>query len=182
MKYRKTIRLKDGRSCCLRNATEEDAQAMLDVFNLTHMQTDFLLTYPGEGDMTADSEAAFLRDATASDNAIEILADVDGVVAGSAGIEPVGSKHKLRHRAEFGISIDERFWHLGIGRALTKACVECARTAGYSQLELDVVVSNEHAIALYQDEGFVEYGRNPRGFRLRSGAYQELVLMRLELG
>jgi ribosomal protein S18 acetylase RimI-like enzyme len=49
-------------------------------------------------------------------------------------------------------------------------------------LELDVVASNERAIALYQDEGFVEYGRNPRGFRLRSGAYQELVLMRLELG
>lgn len=154
---------------------------MLDVFNLTHAQTDFLLTYPDEDGMTADGEAAFLREMAASNNAIEILAIVEGTVAGSAGIEPVGSKEKLRHRAEFGISVDKRFWHLGIGRVLTQTCIECARAAGYSQLELDVVASNERAIALYRSEGFVEYGRNPRGFRMRSGDYQELVLMRMEL-
>ena len=29
--------------------------------------------------------------------------------------------------------------------------------------------------------GFVEYGRNPKGFRSRLTGWQELVLMRLEL-
>jgi hypothetical protein len=29
--------------------------------------------------------------------------------------------------------------------------------------------------------GFVEYGRNPKGFRSRTTGWQELVLMRLEL-
>lgn len=69
----------------------------------------------------------------------------------------------------------------GIGYALTAACIDCARQAGYLQLELDVVADNARAIALYKKLGFVEYGRNPRGFRKRNGDYQELVYMRVEL-
>jgi RimJ/RimL family protein N-acetyltransferase len=53
--------------------------------------------------------------------------------------------------------------------------------AGYSQLELEVVAENRAALALYKSVGFEEYGRNPRGFRSRTGGWQELVLMRLEL-
>ena len=37
------------------------------------------------------------------------------------------------------------------------------------------------ALALYKSVGFVEYGRNPKGFRSRTAGWQELVLMRLEL-
>lgn len=48
LKYNKIILLKDGRECCLRNGTENDAQEVLDVFNLTHAETDYLLTYPDE--------------------------------------------------------------------------------------------------------------------------------------
>ena len=66
-------------------------------------------------------------------------------------------------------------------RSLVEACVECARAAGYVQLELEVVADNERALSLYRSEGFVEYGRNPRGYRSRQSGWQELVLMRLEL-
>ena len=112
---------------------------------------------------------------------IEICAILDGRIVGTAGISAVGHWEKLRHRAEFGISIDKDYWGRGIGRALTLACIDCARTAGYSQLELDVVAENTAAQALYQSVGFAEYGRNPRGFRTRSGQWQELILMRMEL-
>ena len=44
MKYSKIITLKNGMECCLRNATESDGQLVLDNFNLTHTQTDYLLT------------------------------------------------------------------------------------------------------------------------------------------
>ena len=57
MEYHKTITLKDGRACVLRNGTAEDGQALLDIFNLTHAQTDFLLTYPDESTHTAQQEA-----------------------------------------------------------------------------------------------------------------------------
>ena len=92
-----------------------------------------------------------------------------------------GSKDKVRHRADFGISIDRAYWHLGIGRALMEACIECARKAGYEQLELEVIAENSRAIAMYEAAGFVEFGRNPRGFKSRLSGYQELVYMRMEL-
>ena len=181
MKYYKDIRLKDDRRCILRNGTAEDGKAVLVNFNLTHEQTDWLLSYPDENTFDAEQEADFLQAKTDSPDEIEILAEIDGKVIGTAGIGRIGTKDKVKHRAEMGISVDKDYWGLGIGRALTKACIECAKIAGYSQLELDVVAQNERAIALYESEGFAQYGRNPKGFRSRYSGWQELVLMRLEL-
>ena len=180
MEYNSTVILKDGRACTLRNGTASDGQALLDVFNLTHEQTDYLLTYPGEHSYTAQQEADFLKEKTDSTDEIELLAELDGVIVGTAGIGCVGRREKTRHRAEFGISVDKAYWGLGIGRALTEACIECAKKAGYAQLELEVVAENRSAIGLYESVGFVEYGRNPKGFRSRLIGWQEVVLMRLE--
>ena len=179
MEYNSTVTLKDGRACTLRNGTASDGQALLDVFNLTHEQTDYLLTYPGEHSYTAQQEAEFLKEKTDSADEIELLAELDGVIVGTAGIGCVGRREKTRHRAEFGISVDKAYWRLGIGRALTEACIECAKKAGYAQLELEVVAENRSAIALYESVGFEEYGRNPKGFCSRFTGWQEVVLMRL---
>ena len=70
---------------------------------------------------------------------------------------------------------------MGIGRVLMESCIDCARRAGYAQLELEVVAGNERAVSLYRRAGFEEYGRNPRGYRSAAAGYQELVHMRLEL-
>ena len=182
MEYHIIITLKDGRACTLRNGTAEDGQALLDLFNLTHTQTDYLLSYPEESTHTVQQEADFLKQKTESADEIELLAELDGKVVGSAGISCVGRKEKIRHRAEFGISVDKAHWGLGIGRALTEGCIECARTAGYVQLELEAVAENKSALALYRSVGFQEYGRNPKGFRSRLTGWQEVVPMRLELG
>lgn len=181
MQYNKTVTLKNGTPCQLRAATPADAAGVYASFCLTHEQTDFLLTYPDENTLTVEKEREYLAETAASADEIEICAIVDGEIVGTAGISAVGRQEKRRHRAEFGISIDRAYWGLGIGRALTLACIECARTAGYAQLELDVVAENTSALALYRSVGFVEYGRNPRGFRSRTSGWQELILMRLEL-
>ena len=181
MEYKRTILLKDGRTCILRNAEEQDGQAVLANFLLTHGQTDFLTTYPEEATFTVEQEKAYLRKKMENVREIELVAEVDGVITGSAGVDSLGSAEKIRHRASFGISIDQAWWGLGIGRGLTEACIECAGAMGYSQLELEVVAANERAYRLYRSLGFVEYGRNPRGFRSRASGLQEIVLMRLEL-
>lgn len=181
MQYHKNITLKDGSACTLRNGTEQDGQALLDNFILTHAQTDFLVDYPDEITMTVEQEIQYLKEKAESENEIQILAEAGGSVVGTAGIWCVRNREKIRHRAGFGVAVDEAYWGLGIGRALTEACIECARAAGYRQLELDVLADNEKALALYRSLGFVEYGRNPRGINLRTSGYRELVLMRLEL-
>lgn len=181
MKYNQIILLNNGTKCCLRNGTEDDAQAVLDNFLLTHRETDYLLTYPDESSFDVMRESRFLKEKAESENEIEILAIVDHTVVATAGIAAVGARYKVRHRAECGISVAKEFWGLGIGKALMEACIECARAAGFLQLELTVVADNARAISLYQKAGFVEYGRNPKGFCSRTAGFQETISMRLEL-
>lgn len=181
MKFNCEIVLKNGKKAILRNGVEADAKEALAVFNQTHMETDYLLTYCDENTFGTKEESEFLEEKTNSKNEIEILAIVDKKIVGTAGIEAIGTNEKIKHRAEFGIGIIKDYWGLGIGSALTKACINCAKEAGYTQLELNVVSENKTAIALYKREGFTELGRNPMGFKKRNGKYQELVYMGLEL-
>lgn len=181
MFYHQTMSLKNGALCVLRNAEGTDAESFLDYFLKAHGETDFLTTYPEEANRDLVKIAALLDAKTQSARSIEIIAVADGKVVGSAGIHLINDREKTRHRAEFGISVRKDYWHLGIGSALTAACIACAKEAGYLQMELEVVAENQAAVSLYLKHGFVKYGSNPRGFRNREGKWQELVLMRLEL-
>ena len=181
MKYDQKIILKNGAEALLRNGTAADGAAVYENFNLAHAETDFLLAYPDENSFDAEQEARFLEEKTNSPDEILLLALIDGTVAGTASIIAVGHKDKVKHRAEFGISVLKRYWGLGVGKALGEACIECAKDAGYEQVELSVVADNERAFALYQKLGFTEYGRNPRGFKSRISGYQTLINMLLQL-
>jgi len=181
MKFEKTITIKNNAECIIRNGAAADAAGVYDCFRRTHEETDYLLTYPDENHFTVDGERRFLTEKEDSDNEIELCAVLAGEIVGTAGLESAGRCDKLKHRAQFGIGVRKAYWGLGIGRALTDACIECARNAGYAQLELEAVSENDRAIALYKSAGFTEYGRNPRGFRSRNSGWQELILMRIEL-
>lgn len=52
MEFYKKISLKDGNTCILRNAESSDAEDFLDYFELTHLETNFLTTYPDESTHT----------------------------------------------------------------------------------------------------------------------------------
>ena len=177
MKYDQKIILKNGREAQLRNGDAADGDAVYELFQLTHAETDYLLSYPDENSLDREQEAQFLQEKTDSPNGIEILAIVDGKVVGMAGIEAVGKKFKVRHRADLGISVLKEYWGLGLGKALMLACIQCAKDAGYAQVELNVVAENERALSLYRSVGFEEFGRNPRGFVSRTSGDQELVYM-----
>ena len=109
MQYEKEIILKDGAKCSLRGAGEADAAEVLRTFDLMHAETDYLLTYPEESSFTVGQEAEFLKARSESKNAIEIAAFVDGRIVGTAGMDPIGDKEKIRHRADFGIAIEKAY-------------------------------------------------------------------------
>ena len=97
MKYYKEIFLKDGRACILRSASAADGEGVWENFTLTHGETEYLLTYPDENSFDIAQEQ----------DEIELCAVVDGHIAGTAGFEAVGRKDKIKHRAEFGISVEK---------------------------------------------------------------------------
>lgn len=181
MRYYQKIVLKNGIEALIRNGDATDGAAVYENFNLTHAETDYLLSYPDENSFGPEEEAKFLEEKTNSPREIELIAIVDGKVAGTAGIEAVGIKYKVKHRAEFGISILKAYWGLGLGKALAQACVQCAKEAGYTQLELNVAAENKRALSLYKSLGFEEFGRNPKGFNSRISGFQEVIYMLLPL-
>ena len=61
MEYRKIITLKNEKTCTVRNGTEQDAQAVIDNFILTHWQTDYLASYQEEIPFTVEQECAYLK-------------------------------------------------------------------------------------------------------------------------
>ena len=57
------------------------AATPMDNFNLTHSETDYLLTYPDENSFNAEQESQFLKEKAESEREIELIAIVDGVQA-----------------------------------------------------------------------------------------------------
>ena len=108
MRYEQKIILKNGREALIRNGDAADGAAVYVHFMESHAETDYLLSYPDENSYDAEQEADFLTEKTKSPNAIQLIALVDGRIVGSAGIEPVGKKDKVKHRAELGITVSDR--------------------------------------------------------------------------
>ena len=46
---------------------------------------------------------------------------------------------------------------------------------------MNVVAENTRAVSLYKKLGFVEYGRNPKGFHSRLSGFQEVIYMLRDL-
>ena len=166
-------------SFVIERATAADAAAQLAYLKAVGGETENL-SFGSEGvPLTVEQEAEYLGAQEASPDNAQFLAKADGEIIGTASLNR--KPRKMSHRGEFGISVRKAYWGLGIGRSLMEACIQCARDAGYVQLELSVIAENTRAIAMYQKAGFLECGRNPKGFRSRTAGYQELVSMRLEL-
>lgn len=181
MRYQKTVTLKNGISCLLRNPEKEDAKAILEHMIQTSGETNHMSRYPDEITMTVEQEGQYLADLVQNPKAIMISAMVEGEIVANAGINMLSPHERLQHRAGFGISIKRSHWGMGIGSAILDAVIESAKAAHYEQLELDVVAENDRAISLYKKFGFQIFGTHEKAFRYRDGSYATVHLMVLNL-
>lgn len=92
MQYDQTIITPKGLAVHIRNGVASDGSAVLENFNLTHAETDYLLSYPDENHFDAEQESRYLEKKETSPNEIELIAFVDGKVAGTAGIDAIGTQ------------------------------------------------------------------------------------------
>ena len=91
MQYDQTIITPKGLAVHIRNGVASDGSAVLENFNLAHAETDYLLSYPDENHFDAEQESQYLEKKSTSPNEIELIAFVDGKVAGTAGIDAIVS-------------------------------------------------------------------------------------------
>ena len=59
MRYNEKVTIKNGKEIYIRNAEAADGSSVLENFNLTHEQTDYLLSYSDERTFTPEKKAFF---------------------------------------------------------------------------------------------------------------------------
>ena len=171
------ITLKNGRTAMLRPPAAEDAADMVAYMRDTAGETDFLLGYPEERNIPVEKEAAFLTAAAADPNAMMIVCEVDGRLAGNCQLT-FNTKIKKRHRASVAIALRKEYWGLGIGTAMFGMMVEAAQTRpGITLLELEFIEGNSRARALYEKFGFRITGMHPNAIMLKDGTILHEYLM-----
>lgn len=77
----------------------------------------------------------------------------------------VGSQTVLGETDMMNVAVDPDYRRQGIAEKLIEQLICKLRQAGSHCLTLEVRVSNEKAISLYEKMGFVEIGRRPRYYR-----------------
>ena len=117
-------------------------------------------------------------DGLASTNGdVMLVAECDGEVIGSGGLNSVGHHARRRHVMGLGLWVAQAAQGQGVGSALMNALCDYAdRWAGVLRIELLVYADNERAIGLYRKFGF-ELEGTMRAHALRDGAYVDSLAM-----
>ena len=172
-----TLLLRDGGSCVIRSVEPEDAPRMLQYMKIMLGETNFLLRTPEEFDYTPEEEAQILDKRKNDPRSLMLLVEKEGQIIACADVQSHGSKSRVWHRAELGISVRKDFWHQGIGSALIERLIAFSAQCGFEQIELTASQKNRRAINLYMKYGFVVYGTRPHGMKFPDGSYDSDYLM-----
>jgi RimJ/RimL family protein N-acetyltransferase len=172
--------LKSGRVLLIREVAVEDARAVLDYVERISGESDFLSFGPGEFELTEPEEQDFIRKCRASDNQLYILGSIDDTIV-STLVFSAGRRPRVRHSGEFGMSVREEYWGLGIGSQMLDTLIAWARdTQIVKKINLRVRTDNQRAIRLYRRKGFVNEGTIRKEILL-DGSYFDHHCMGLEL-
>ena len=89
---------------------------------------------------------------------------------------------RCRHicNTSYAVRSDKRGHH--IGELLVKDSLVTGARLGFRLMQFNAVVAaNVHALHLYERLGFTQLGRIPRGFLMKDGHYEDIILLFIEL-
>ena len=171
------VTLKNGETAVLRSPDPADAAQLNAYLRLTSGETHFMVRYPEECNQSTEAAQRRLQAMADDERSFMLAAFLDGELVGNCGVNEIGDRFKMRHRAGLGISIKKKAWGLGLGTVLITKALEQAKENGFTQVELGVFADNERARGLYQKLGFEEMGCIPKAFYLKDGTYRDEVQM-----
>ncbi len=165
-----------GKELLLRNPRPEDAEVVLDGAKTISTESKFVERIEEDFAQDIQEEIDRLNAFNESDIKLFLVAFIDGEYAGRCYFK--GKDHvRCRHRNEMSIALIRKFTGMGIGRIMLDTLIEISKEHGFEQMELEVTVDNDHAIAMYQRMGFKIYGLLPRNMKYKDGTYADIYWM-----
>lgn len=134
-------------------AVRDDAKKIINYLNIVAGESNNLTFGINECDLNEVQEMQLINEIHQDPNSLMIVAKDGSEIVGLGSL--IGNKkRRLSHRAGIGVSVLKSYWHHGIGSNLMAILIGYAIEAGVEIIDLEVVTSNENAIALYQKYGF----------------------------
>lgn len=169
MKYtEKDVQLKKGQTARFRAPRVEDAAELIACMKNVFGETDFLMRYPEEFEVSVEEEEKILRELGESETRLMICCEIDGRIVGNCQLT-FHQRIKTAHRVTVAITILKDYWGLGVGTAFFKEMIRISKDKGILQMELGFTEGNERAKALYEKMGFSVVAEMPNAFRLKDG-------------
>ena len=172
---------KQGRRVILRSACEDDAKDLIEYLKKTAKETPYLLREEDEINLTVEDEKGLIKMFLELDNALMLLAYVDGKHVGNCSFSPVGPFRRFVHRCDMAIALYQEYWGCGIGGIMLETALRYTKEVDYEQAELEVVSNNTKAIKLYEKYGFKKYGTKPDSMKYSDGSYASMDWMMVKL-
>lgn len=177
MEYALTeIILNNDRPAILKSPAIKEAEEVIQLLKDTSFESDYLLCYGEERNMTVEEESEYLKAVKESPFDLLICCYVENKMAGFASLD-IRKQLKVRHRGEVGIAVLRAYQHMGIGQRLMAAIEDTARSHGVCQLELSCFADNMPALSMYHKLGYKEAGCIPDAFRLKDGRANAEIIM-----
>ena len=177
----KTFLDRNGRPFVLRNAEPEDAAALIAFLKTASAETPYLIREPEEVSLTEEQERRFLQSKLDDEKELMLIAVADGKHVGNCSLMRLGGFRRYRHRCEVAIALYQAECGRGIGRIMLETVLDLAKALGYEQAELEVIATNQRAIALYEKLGFQKYGVFPDNVKYQNGSYADAYWMMKKL-
>lgn len=146
--------LRNGQKVTIRKPQEEDAENIVNLMTIADTETLFLARNPGEFSTTVEQEKQIIENVLADNDMEWFVAEYENKVIGQCSVGLVRRNARYRHRAEVAFVILKDYCNLGIGGKMMEECIKWCKKTGVTQIELDVVKSNERALKMYQGFGF----------------------------
>ena len=161
----------------LRQAIPSDAKKLIDAISLLNKETPYLVVSPHALNMPVDSMAQEIDFIYQQPNQFILLALNHDDIIGIATIVS-DDEASFRHVGELGITIEKKFWGLGLGRAMIEEIITlCRKHDVTKRIEINVQTRNKRAINLYKKTGFTLEGIKKHAFLSENNTLIDVALM-----
>lgn len=167
--------LKNGKPYIIREAVPDDAELMLSFLESISGESDFLTFGPGELVLTLEQEKSFIESSLKSMDQLFLVALFEDQIIGNLHFGS-GSRPRIGHVGEFGVSVLRDFWNNGIASVLMHHLIMWSERHDIRKINLKVREDNLSAITLYKKLGFKEEGFLERDFLVEGKFYGSLMM------